>query len=881
MSRFARLLEGALRSVNGAADLVGAGPPIDRLFEQLRVDEAWAPRLRELSEKGPIVFVLRALSGVDALALAHLASRWHLPEVGYAHDLPAFPLALLRTRVRAPFQPSLAQALAVGRTAILFLKRPPALFSTTGRGQTEGDALLEVALEWVRETGKDIALVPVTILWSLKPERQGLTSFDAIFGPTDMPGELRSFAQLVTSFSQGAVRFGEPLMARAFLEAQAPDAAPYTLIRRLTYALLFKVERERRAVVGPAHKTPDRIREQVLSSPKLATLMRELSGGDPDKRAEVEASARKMLDDLSASPNPDMVRAIEPVADALVRKVFSGVDVSGIDALHEAAVRGTVVLLPCHKSHVDYLVISYVLRKNLLELPVIAAGDNLAFFPVGGLLRRGGAFFIRRDARTDRLYAAVLDAYVRRLLRDGWPIEFFLEGGRSRTGKMLSPKVGLLNLVVDAATSLDDHPTFFVPVHLGYERLMEDFELSQERAGAKKERESTRSLLAVADALKDPYGRVAVSFGTPIALHELRASMGLAESTLSPAKRRSLTTRLASAVVAGIHQGALLTAGALTATALLDMRERGISQRDLVGRVEMLLTVGRRGGARPAPSLVDDAGRVRPDAVREAAIVHARGGLVKEHVSDEELDRAAATKGPARAVERRLEGSVVYTVPEEGRGRLDLAKNAILHFFVDRALVSVAYRALRKRSVPRPEVRAAVVELATWLAQDLVCLAHPPFAERVDAVLDDMLAFGELRAAADGALEVGGGNSDADASTWLESHAAHLTPALESYRVSARAARILSRSGPLSEGELVARALTLGREMFLRGELERRESVSAPTMSAAFDAMVERGLLRKQGGKFELANGKTDDDARAVERYFRSRAAAPFSGEPS
>ena len=141
--------------------------------------------------------------------------------------------------------------------------------------------------------------------------------------------------------------------------------------------------------------------------------------------------------------------------------------------MREAAKRGTLVLLPSHKSHVDYLMLSFVFFHANLQLPLIAAGDNLAFFPLGLVLRRGGAFFIRRKFAGDRLYAAVVDAYIRRLIREGYSIEFFLEGGRSRTGKLLPPKLGLLNMVVEAALAVPNKEVFFVPVAIGYDRLVE------------------------------------------------------------------------------------------------------------------------------------------------------------------------------------------------------------------------------------------------------------------------------------------------------------------------------------------------------------------------------------------------------------------------
>jgi glycerol-3-phosphate O-acyltransferase len=522
--------------------------------------------------------------------------------------------------------------------------------------------------------------------------------------------------------------------------------------------------------------------------------------------------------------------------------------------------------LPSHKSHVDYVVLSYVLRKNLLELPIVAAGDNLAFFPVGELLRRGGAFFIRRDFRGDRLYAAIVDAYVRKLLRDGWAIEFYLEGGRSRTGKLLAPKLGLLNLVVDAGLSLDARPVAFVPVSIGYERMMEDFELAQEKAGAKKQRESARSLLAVADALGDPYGRVSVRFGAPIDLATLRAEMGIGPGQPTPAKRRGLTNKVASLVVRGIHANAELTAGSLVATALLDMPGRGLSHRDLVTECSRLLEVARRAGAHPSSSLVHGDGRLKETRVREAATVFFEGGLLKRHVPDDTLGRDGE---PAR--EPTSFDDVVYAIPEEARSRLDLVKNQILHFYADRALVSVAFLAARTRAVPRGRLLADATELGRMLAHDLISFADGPIEERVERSVAEMIERGELAELGD-TVTLGAGDAGGDALGWILTHAAHLAAAVEAYRVAARSVRVLFDE-TLDLKQLTARALRIGRDMFLGGEIDRREAVSGPTIHAAFEAFVERGLLDRAKDGYKPAPTATVDAARALESYLA--AAAP------
>src|SRR6185437_14174058 len=398
---------------------------------------------------------------------------------------------------------------------------------------------------------------------------------------------------------------------------------------------------------------------------------------------------RGMLRQLMTTPDPGTLRGLEAVAETLAEQVYAGIDVDreGLERVREAARRGSIVLLPSHKSHVDYLLMSFIMRKHGLMLPVIAAGDNLAFFPVGALFRRAGAFFIRRSFRGDRLYAAVVDAYIRRLMRDGNALEFFLEGGRSRTGKLLPPKLGLLNMVVDAALGLEGRTVSFVPVSIGYERMMEEGAYARELSGEAKRKEDAAALLKVGAVLQEKYGRANVQFGQVYELGELRAAFGggNAGEPLPPPKRRALVTRLAHLVMSEINRVTAVTPGSLAALLLLCHGRRGLSHADLVDHCRRLVKLVQRLGARTAPSLTRPGGELREIAVREAVQLYVRGGLVRQHVPGDTLT------GPARRRARIYTGDdVIYTVPDDQRLMLDISKNIIVHLFVDRALVSVA-----------------------------------------------------------------------------------------------------------------------------------------------------------------------------------------------
>jgi glycerol-3-phosphate O-acyltransferase len=835
------------------------GRVYERLLREIPIDEAWSRAVRQAAERGILVHVVRNVSLLDLLALDHLTRRLGLPRIGFANELGGWLGAA--AWLGSPAE-HLRATVASGGSSVLFLKRPPTVLARVGaahRGRREGQDLLRVLIEASRTTRDDIVMLPETLVWTQRPERIGFSLVDTLFGSADFPGELRAAGQLLFNHKNSVLRAGEPVSLRELL-AQEGSNDDATAARRLGYALLRKVERERRAVLGPAQKPADRVREEVLKSPKLQAVLRDLAGPDDAARATLEGKARRMLRALMTTPDPGTLRGLEALADTLARQVYAGIDVDseGLERVREAARRGSVVLLPSHKSHVDYLLVSLVMRKNGLMLPVIAAGDNLDFFPLGPVFRRAGAFFIRRSFRGDRLYTAVVDAYVRRLMRDGFAIELFLEGGRSRTGKLLPPKLGLLNMVVDAALGLENRTVSFVPVSIGYERMMEEGAYARELSGGVKRKEDVAALLKVGAVLREKYGRPNVQFGQVLPLTDLVAALGEAPvGPLPPPKRRALVNRLAHRVMSEINRVTAVTPGSLVATVLLCHGRRGLPHGELVDHCRRLVRLVARMGARTTPSLTRAPGDLREGAVREAVQLFVRAGLVVQHVPGDTLT------GRAKRRARIYSGDdVIYTVPDDQRLMLDLSKNITVHLFVDRALVSVALLAPPGPPAARPLVRERVQSLSRLFKLEFIFRADAPFERIFDETVSDMLATGELAGLDDArdALGLGPGHDGLDGRGWVTFYAAVVRSFLESYRVAARTLQVLVR-GALTEKELSQRALRVGEQMFLGGDLSRSEAVCQPTLVNAFAAFVDQGYLERKDGKFALSGSFASEDA--------------------
>jgi glycerol-3-phosphate O-acyltransferase len=227
--------------------------------------------------------------------------------------------------------------------------------------------------------------------------------------------------------------------------------------------------------------------------------------------------ALKAFYELSANPRRIMYDALGFVAKLLMHRLFSEIHTKGIETLVPAIKDNTVVLVPMHRSHLDYILVGYKLFSEKVNPPFVAAGINLSFWPCGFIFRSVGAYFVKRNGR-DRFHAIVLKRYISYLVNKGHLQEFFIEGGRSRSGKMLEPKLGLLSTMVEAARNTKRRDLLFVPVSITYENIIEDEAYGKENSGGSKVKETFLSTLKAFDIFKKRYGEVIIEFAKPISL---------------------------------------------------------------------------------------------------------------------------------------------------------------------------------------------------------------------------------------------------------------------------------------------------------------------------------------------------------------------------
>jgi glycerol-3-phosphate O-acyltransferase len=246
----------------------------------------------------------------------------------------------------------------------------------------------------------------------------------------------------------------------------------------------------------------------------------------------------------------------------------------------------------------DYLLLSYVIYRKGFAVPHVAAGANLNLPVVGHFLRKGGAFFLRRSFKGDALYSAVFSKYLGFMMARGHPLEYFIEGGRSRTGRMLAPRTGMLSMTVRSYLREPNRPVVFMPVYFGYERIVEGRTYIGELSGAPKQKESVLGLIRSLSVLRSKFGTVHVNLGEPIVLDELLAkynpgwrdapgTLGREENGSPPGWIGEAIGELAARITSGINAAAAVTPINLVAMALLATPRQALGEADLVRQVEL------------------------------------------------------------------------------------------------------------------------------------------------------------------------------------------------------------------------------------------------------------------------------------------------------
>jgi glycerol-3-phosphate O-acyltransferase len=445
--------------------------------------------------------------------------------------------------------------------------------SPAGRAREQSDhspLLADLIRATIADPRLDVQLLPVVILWGRSPGKQD-SILKALFSETwRPPGAWRQLLAIVLHGRQVLVRYNPPISLSGLVHGGLDQEQA---LRKLSRVLRVHFRRQRQMAIGPDLSHRNTQVAAVLAGERVrAAIASEAAthGISPDKaRARAAKFAREIASDYSHGA----VRALELCLTWLWKRLYDGIEAHNFEALTRIAPGHEIVYVPCHRSHIDYLLLSYLIRRKGLTPPHIAAGANLDMPIVGALLRRCGAFFLRRSFKGEPLYAAVFDEYLYLILARGFPLEYFIEGGRSRSGRMLTPKAGILGMTVHSFIREHSRPLVFVPVYIGYEKLLEGHSYLGELAGKAKRRESLWGVICSIRSIRRVFGRVHVNVGEPLPLAgflDVQHAGWREQAGACPAPwSRAVVRQAAAEIATRINEASVLNPVNLIALALL------------------------------------------------------------------------------------------------------------------------------------------------------------------------------------------------------------------------------------------------------------------------------------------------------------------------
>ncbi len=843
------------------------------LFERRSVDN-----IRDADERGTVVYAMQTRSRLDYLYFNYAFLKDELPLARFANDVSLRPLRSLwnwlsRLLRRGPPPPEKQMEALVhhGESAFLFLERPR---------QNEEEALaysqsyLYRLIRLQMRRSEPIYVIPLLLVWAKRPDPRRASFLDDVFGTVQSPGFFRKFVHYFQTFWQSFLRFGQPMVRvssainlqnflREYPNADSSDASELLRSRLEEF-----IGRERRVILGPTALPPEEIHREVLQRPELAAKIRQIAEKEGVDEEVVRQRGREQLEEISAAPKLLTMKFFSAVLSFVWYRIYDGfeVDEEGLEEVREAARSSSIVLVPSHKSHVDYLVLSYVFYHYGMMTPHIAAGVNLSFWPLGSIFRRAGAFFIRRSFRGEELYPVVFREYLIRLMEESYPIEFFIEGTRSRTGKLIKPKYGMLDMMVRAFATGRLDSVKIVPISVGYEKIIEERTYRRELLGEEKQRESLADLLKTPRFLTSKKGRLYVEFDEPIGLQDYFARYDIDRLEPSDEELDALTVRLAHRIIYDINQITTVSPTALTATVLLNNPSRGLDRQQLLYEVGFLLHfLTQPGRKRRLSGAVREALASKESTIEEVLqtqggdppvcldIEGVAGGDEPGPVNVESVMGSAVTGVIDRALAifereeqihiRKEDDETFYSLEENHRLELSYYRNTLIQHFVPEGLLATAILRFDETTIDLKELMEETRFLSRLFKYEWIYEERAEFENVFMRTVRYFATSEWIEMEEEDEEEVS--ITVATPAQELHYFRRMVLTFLEAYAIVAGMLDEL-QDGRMEKKTFVNQAIKKGRKGYLRGDVIFYESISKPTFLNALRLLEDWGAVEVQ-----------------------------------
>ena len=544
---------------------------IKKVLSKVELADEYVEALKNLSDKGIVVYAIKNKSQLSSLIIRELSARRGIPRPVYCHGFnmifwqpfPAAVKVVLASISHLVFKKSVPNAskkdyltriIAEGKSAIIHLGG-----SEFFESRITQDGLTQL-IDAQNNLNIPIYIVPVMITYGRRREKEKESIINILFGQTEETGALRQLITFLRYSNKATVISADPVNLSDFVNKNGSITAD-ALYHDLRRELIERIDEEKMSIVGPVLKSRNEIISMVLNDGNLNHLIDDMAAQRPRNHNALVKEAGRYIREIAADYNDMFIELWDKCLTWLWNNIYDGVvvDKPGLAKIRNVSKKMPFVIIPCHRSHIDYLLLSYVFYKHNIQMPFVAAGTNLSFWPLGYIFRKSGAFFIRRTFKGNRLYGEVFAKYLEVILKEGLPLEFFIEGGRSRSGKMVMPKFGLLSMLIQAYRKKAGDDLAMIPVYIGYDRVIEEESYLKELGGAPRVREKPSDVIKSRKLLRKRYGRVYVNIGEPTFLKSYLSSQEKSFDDMSIEERQSLYRKISYEITLEINRVSVVT----------------------------------------------------------------------------------------------------------------------------------------------------------------------------------------------------------------------------------------------------------------------------------------------------------------------------------
>lgn len=794
------------------------------LFKHVQFPKDMTEELKQMHRQGTVVYAIKYRGLLDYLLYHYRfrSSRLPYPKICFGMNVSLFlPLTDLfklikfhisyffkHRRLPNPFKTGFyKEAIQEGTSCLLCLLDPKGFVRHFIHSEKDH---IHFLLEIQKGMERPIFIVPQLVLYKKTPEKDHPNLKDIFFGYKDNPGVIRKVALFFRYNRRAFIDFGKPLNLKEYLEVQLEDRPLEDMSAEIKQILIESIDSQKRIILGPVMKTRQQLKEIVLKDKDVIQAIEKTVSRNKKPLKDIRRMADKIFDEIAADYNVTYVQFFLMALSWLWKRIYQGIDVDmeGLAVVRSWARDGSLIYVPSHKSHIDYLILNHILFEHHMHIPRIAAGQNLAFWPMGHIFRKSGAFFIRRTFKGSSLYPQIFSRYIKQLLSEGHPLEFFIEGGRSRSGKLLLPKTGFLSILLQAYAEGYSKDLVFVPASISYDRILEEKSYLKELGGEKKESESFKQVLSARRVLKRKHGKIYIRFGQPISFKEY-----LAQNNIDTNNAPNL---LGLDLTKSINKITLVTPLSLIASAILNKHRRSFQIHELSSTANTFLTF------------------LKKDKISIATTLNNYEETVDETLS------ILISKKVLSCLEEPDSSGKLYYVNEEKRKELDYYKNSIIHFFIPHSFVAVSLLTGTEEKMSHRDILSDYTFLMNLFKNEFIFDDKTNINEEIKTVMSYFIETSYV-VRSDSSAEYGLTRLGYEE---LPIWAAFSKTFIESYWVAARS-YIQMEDESRKKSEVLKRMNQLGMRYYKIGFIDHVESVSQINFENAIRIIREKISIYK------------------------------------